>query len=375
MANTKISALTQATSYSFTDVLPIVDGLSTLKIDATTLLRNTSNVVESATNTNAIAIATDAGSSGFQVLRGTNATSAVLAATDSYIDGGQNHFIGGAQGCSIQTGAAGHGGIIGSDGVSITGGYNNFIGGSYSGPSITGGEENTILSSIGGTNVGGNNNAAIGTQGIIIDGSKSVGLATEGSTQQAGTYVVFGGGYNYQSQINNLTRQGHFGFQNLNVGDGLAGFDVGGSLATSGATITKQGSAGVSLANETTLYEWTLHTSGFHNFGPRSSEVIDAGNVSGSVDVDGSLGEAFTFTLTGNTEPNFINLRPGQKFIFSIYNNGSHSVTGGTINGVGGNVLAKGGGINPSSNAWSFYTGFYDGTRVFLIEENGLSSI
>ena len=67
MANTKISALTQATSYSFTDVLPIVDGLSTLKIDATTLLRNTSNVVESATNTNAIAIATDAGSSGFQV--------------------------------------------------------------------------------------------------------------------------------------------------------------------------------------------------------------------------------------------------------------------------------------------------------------------
>ena len=374
MANTKISALSPASSYTFTDVLPIVDGLSTLKIDATTLLRNTSNVAESTTNTNAIAIATD-GSLGFNVLRGSNSTSAVVASYGSYIDGGQNHFLGGTQGCEIQAGAAGHGAIVGSDGCIISGGYNNFIGGSYQGGTITGGEENVILSSICGTQVGGNNNAAIGVQGITIDGSKSVGIACEGSTQQAGSYVLFGGGYNYQGQINNLTRQGHFGFQNLNVGDGLAGFDCGGSLATSGATIQNEGSAGVSLANETTLYNWTLHTSGFHNFGPRSGKVYDGGNVSGNVDVDGSLGEMFEFTLTGNTQPNFINLRSGQKFLFAIYNNGSHSVTGGTINGVGGNVLAKGGSINPSANSWSFYTGWYDGARVYLIEENGLSAI
>jgi len=122
-------------------------------------------------------------------------------------------------------------------------------------------------------------------------------------------------------------------------------------------------------------YENTVYLGAIHNYGARSAKVIDAGNVSGTVDVDGSLGEAFIFTLTGNTQPNFINLREGQKFVFSIYNNGGNSVTGGTINGVGGNVLAKGGNISPSNNAWSFYTGFYDGTRLYLIEENGLSSI
>ena len=374
MANTKISALSPASSYTFTDVLPIVDGLSTLKIDATTLLRNTSNVAESTTNTNAIAIATD-GSLGFNVLRGSNTTSAVVASNNSYIDGGQNHFLGGTQSCEIQSGAAGHGGIVGADGCIISGGYNNFIGGSYQGGTITGGEENTILSSIGGTQVGGNNNSAIGVQGVTIDGSKTVMIGVEGSTQQAGTYLAIGGGYNYQGQINNLTRQGHFGFQNLNVGDGLSGFDCGGSLATSGATVDREGATAISVANETTIHNWTAHVGGLHNFGPRSVKVTDVGNVSGTVDVDGSLGEAFIMTLTGNSQPNFVNLRSGQKFVFSIYNDGSHSVTGGTINGVGGNVLAKGGNINPSANAWNFYTGFFDGTRVYLIEENGLSSI
>jgi hypothetical protein len=121
-------------------------------------------------------------------------------------------------------------------------------------------------------------------------------------------------------------------------------------------------------------YENTVYVGALHNYGPRSGRVINAGNVSGIVDVDGSLGEMFEFTLTGNTAPNFINLREGQKFLFAIYNT-TFSVTGGTINGVGGNVLAKGGSISPSNNSWSFYTGWYDGTRVYLIEENGLSSI
>ena len=374
MANTKISALPAAPSYSFTDVLPIVDGLATNKIDVTKLLRNTNNVAESTTNLNAIAIATD-GSLGFNVLRGSNTTSAVVASYGSYIDGGQNHFLGGTQGCEIQAGASGHGAIVGSDGCIISGGYNNFIGGSYQGGNITGGEENVILSSIGGTQVGGNNNAAIGVQGITIDGSKTVGIACEASTQQAGSYFLFGGGYNLQGQINNLTRQGHFGFESLNVGDGVSGFDVGGSLATSGATVDKQGSTAISVAGESTLYNWTAHLGGIHNFGPHSSKVTDAGNVSGTVDIDGSTGEAFIFTLTGNTQPNFINLRSGQHFIFSVYNDGAHNVTGGTINGIGGNVLAKGGTISPSNNAWSYYTGYFDGSRVYLIEENGLSAI
>jgi hypothetical protein len=125
---------------------------------------------------------------------------------------------------------------------------------------------------------------------------------------------------------------------------------------------------------EDALYGNTTHIGAIHNYGPRSGKVIQGGSVSGTVDVDGSLGEMFEFTMTGNTQPNFINLREGQKFLFAIYNT-TFSVTGGTIEGVGGNVLAKGGSISPSNNAWSYYTGWYDGTRVFLIEENGLSAI
>ncbi len=376
MADIKISQLNQAVSYTLNDIVAIVDSgnTETKKININDLLRNTDNVVESTTNTNGIMLATDAYSGGFQVLRGSNTTSAVVASTESYIEGGQNHFVGGGNNVSIQIGAAGHGAIVGSDTVSITGGYNHLIAGSYNGPSITGGEECVILASVGSSRLSGNNNALVGTQGVVVDGTMSVGLACEGSTQQAGNHFLFGGGYNLQGQINNLINQGHFGYKNLNVGDGISGFNVGGSLGTEDCTVDKTRSVMVAASGHSTLYETTLHTGAIHNFGPRSSKVINAGNVSGTVDVDGSLGESFIFTLVGDTQPNFINLREGQKFIFSIYNT-TFSVTGGTINGVGGNVLAKGGNISPSNNSWSFYTGFYDGTRVYLIEENGLSSI
>lgn len=130
-----------------------------------------------------------------------------------------------------------------------------------------------------------------------------------------------------------------------------------------------------SIAGNILPYDDTVHVGALHNYGPRSGKIFNGGSVSGVVDVDGSIGEMFEFTMTGNTQPNFINLREGQKFLFAIYNDGSHNVTGGTINGVGGNVLAKGGNLNPSANSWNYYTGWYDGTRVFLIEENGLSSI
>ena len=326
MANTKISALPAAPSYSFTDVLPIVDGLATNKIDVTKLLRNTNNVAESTTNLNAIAIATD-GSVGFNVLRGSNTTSAVVASYGSYIDGGQNHFLGGTQGCEIQAGAAGHGAIVGSDGCIISGGYNNFIGGSYQGGNITGGEENVILSSVGGTQVGGNNNAAIGVQGITIDGQKTVGIACEGSTQQAGTYVLFGGGYNYQGQINNLTRQGHFGFESLNVGDGVSGFNVGGSLATSGATVQHEGSTMISSRGQATERAWTLHTDNVKDYGHVQSPGTTGTTISNEQLLDGDLGMVqYTDVLAGTMNLKINNVRNGEVYHWVIDNK-----TGGSI--------------------------------------------
>ena len=356
MSNVKISALPSQTAYTLTDVVAIVDGLSTNKIQMTDIWRNTSNVGESTTNTNSVMGATDAFSSGFNVLRGSNTTSAVFASTESYIDGGQNHFIGGAQGASIQTGAAGHGAIVGSDGVSITGGYNQFIGGSYNGPSITGGEENVILASVGGVSVAGNDNAAIATQGVVLDGSLSSVIAVEGSTQQAGNHMFVAGGYNYQSQINNLINQAHLGFKNLNVGDGLAGFNVGGSLGTEDCSVIHTRSVMSAASGRTTLYETTLHTDNIHTYQGSSTEWRQGGNVSGSINVDLSQGNLFSFTITGNlTSVQLDNARMGGEYEFFVYNNGSYTITTMNLDGNSNTIYSASGALNPTNNGYSFY--------------------
>lgn len=329
MANVKISNLNQATAYTLDDVVAIVDSGSTetKKININDLLRNTDNVIESQTNTNGIAIATDGNSANFQVLRGTNVTSAVVASLNSYINNGQNAFIGGTNNSNIDS-ASGHVSIVGSDSVSITSGYNHFIGGSYNGPEIFGSEECVILSSVGGTRVGGTNNTAISTQGVIIDGSKTAGIACEGSSQQAGQYLLFGGGYNYQGQINNLRKQGHFGFESLNVGDGISGFDCGGSLGTSGSTITKEGSTLISVIGETDLYEWTLHTSNLYSYGRIQTSTTSGTSISNEQFLTGGGGMVqYTTVGSGNLNLKINGVRNGEVYHWVINND-----TGGSIN-------------------------------------------
>ncbi len=329
MANLKISQLNQATAYTINDVVAIVDSGSTetKKIKINDLFRNTDDIVESQTNLNAVSLANASFGSTFQVLRGNNTTSAVIASTESYIEGGQNAFIGGAQGCSIQTGAAGHNAIAGSDGVSITGGYNHFIGGSYSGPEIIGGEENSILSSVGGSRLGGNNNSLVATQGVIVDGSLTAAIACEGSTQQAGNHMFIAGGYNYQGQINNLINQAHLGFKDLNVGDGISGFNVGGSLSTSGATITKAGSTMVSSQGQTTLYGWTLHTDNLYAFERIQSATALGTSINNEQFLTGGGGMVqYTTIGAGNLNLKINGVRNGEVYHWVINND-----TGGSV--------------------------------------------
>lgn len=227
---------------------------------------------------------------------------------------------------------------------------------------------------------------------IINSDSVSIDDQASSNTQISAIINGWGGGIigdnlgnNYQKMLINTygTQITHGGSRvmamNANGGTISAQGDHNMLINTENKDITgsrnKATVIGVWDNNDTVDYENTVYVGALHNYGARSGKVINGGNVSGVVDVDGNSGEMFEFTMTGNTQPNFINLREGQKFLFAIYNDGGNSVTGGTINGVGGNVLAKGGSISPSNNAWSFYTGWYDGTRVFLIEENGLSSI
>ena len=225
----------------------------------------------------------------------------------------------------------------------------------------------------------------IGCESITIDDSNS------SQTQLAFAANAWGGGIsgagiggNYQKMLLNTysTQITHGGSRvvafNSNGGTISATGDHNMLLNTESKDITgsrnKATVIGVWDNNDTTDYENTVYMGAIHNYGPRSGKVVQGGSVSGTVNVDGSLGEMFEFTMAGNIVPNFINLREGQKFLFAIYNV-NFAVTGGTINGVGGNVLAKGGSISPSNNSWSYYTGWYDGTRVFLIEENNLSAI
>jgi hypothetical protein len=348
MANVKISMLPDISQYSMTDVLPIVDGLATNKIEMKDILRNTTGVTESSINTSAIMIATDG--SGTQVLQGTNSTSAVVASYGSFINNGQNMFIGGTNNSSINNGS-GHSAIVGSDSVSITGGYNHFIAGSYNGPSIIGGEENVILASIGGTQVSNNNNSAISTQGVVIDGSKTSAIACEGSAQQAGQRVLLAGGYNYQGQINNLINQAHLGFKNLNVGDGVAGFNVGGSLGTEDCAVTKTRSVMSAASGRTTLYETTLHTDNLYSFERIQSATNVTTTIANEQFLTGGLGMVqYTDVSAGNLNLRINGVRNGEVYHWVIDNQSGGSVsinsvatdTGFTITDNSSNSLTTG---------------------------------
>ena len=71
--------------------------------------------------------------------------------------------------------------------------------------------------------------------------------------------------------------------------------------------------------------------------------VVAGGNVTGSLSVDLSLGNVFTFTLIGDVDVTLENALDGERFYFIVTNAGSHNVdsiavTGGTFYGVGSTV-------------------------------------
>lgn len=333
MADIKISQLNQATSYTLSDIVAIVDSgnTATKKIKITNILRNNANIAESVVNTNGIAIATSAGSAGFEALRGTNTTSAVVASTDSYIDSGQNAFIGGGQGCSIQTGAAGHNAIAGCDGVSITGGYNHFIGGSYSGPSITGGEENAILASVGGTQVSGNNNAAIATQGFQIGGNsqKACGAGAEAGGWQGPRYSFAGGGYNLTTTSDNGNDHGALAYNGLTFDGSNNGgylYKVAG-IAVQTCSVEHDISVMMAASGRTTQYSNTTHTDNLYSFGRIQTSTTSGTSISNEQFLTGGGGMVqYTTIGAGNLNLKINGVRNGEVYHWVINND-----TGGSV--------------------------------------------
>ena len=348
MASIKISNLNQATAYTLNDVVAIVDSGSTAtkKINISDLLRNTDNIVESTTNTNAIAIATNAGSANFQVLRGTNNTTAVIAATDSYINQGQNHFIGGGNNVYINAAGGGHSAIIGSDSVSITGAYNHAIIGSYGGPNINGGEENVIAASEGSISVdgnrnmvasssnsnisGGNRNFFGGTQSISIsNGTNTIAGGVEGLTINGNPYkfAIFGGYGTNSWNVSDIINGFVGGFYNLKLDNGGATLREFGVMASRDDSMGHNYSAMVATSGRTSLYDHTLHTDNLYAFERIQSATNVSTTISNEQFLTGGLGMVqYTDVSAGNLNLKINDVRNGEVYHWVIDNQ-----TGGSI--------------------------------------------
>lgn len=120
-------------------------------------------------------------------------------------------------------------------------------------------------------------------------------------------------------------------------------------------------------SGETTTYKTTRE-----NF--IKNETINAGNVSGTTNVDLSLYQHYIFTLVGNVSVNLTNPIEGMTYIFWVYANGSYSVNSMTIDT--GNVYSVGGSLpNPSNNAWNLYQGISINGDFVLTEIGNFSAI
>jgi len=363
MASIKISSLNQATAYTLNDIVAIVDSgfAETKKIQINDLLRNTNNIIESGINTNNIAVAADGFNANFQPLRNSSTTSAVVASMESYIDAGQNAFIGGAQGSSIQSGTAGHTGIIGCDGVSITGGYNHFIGGSYNGPSITGGEENVILASVGGTQVGGNRNAAIASQGFVIGGNseKTCGAGVEAGGWNGPRYSFAGGGYNLTTNNDGGNDHGALAYNGLTFdGNNKGGFlyKVAG-IAVQDGTIQNDITALVAASGRTTIYDQTLHTDNLYSWGRVQTATEVSSTINNEQFLTGGLGMVqYTDVSAGNLNLKINGVRNGEVYHWVIDNQ-----TGGSISV---NSIATDTGFTITDNSSNSLT---TGAHIFTI--------
>ena len=123
-----------------------------------------------------------------------------------------------------------------------------------------------------------------------------------------------------------------------------------------------------SPTNDNTTYVDNIHTLRVESF-----DVVSGGSVGGNIDVDCSLGTIFTFTITANTTPNFINFRDGQRITFVVTNT-TYSVPSATIDG-GGSVYAKNGSISPSNNSKTLYYGTFISGDLYIDEHTGFSAV
>lgn len=385
MASIKISNLNQTTGYTISDVVAIVDSGSTetKKITTGHLFNNFTGRIadETSQDTNTfIGAGSDVNSSStesrFQgstkfsgVMYGigqlNNSSDAIIMAStggSSSVTGDNisaSLILGGFRSSMTNTTRAVQ--IVSQD-VSLSTSYNSSIigceGGSINGSyksTLVGNGNSTINNSTEAFLVGSRNSSidlAGGNSGSII-GSKSSSISLPSPSAE------LNGIYSSDNSTINTS-----GIQSVII-----------NSKTANITASVQGATMVSTDTQNALHDWALHADNMHTFKTESFNVVDAGDVAGTIDVDCSAGTIFKFRIVGDTTPNFINVKTGQRFIFIVENAGSFTVPTATVGGIGGTVFAKNGSLNPSNAGFTKYNAVYDGSNMFLNEELGFAPV
>lgn len=388
MASVKISALPEVTATTVNDIVAIVDSsfVATSKIKTGHLFNNTvsriSDLTSEDTNT-FISAGSDVNSSTTEsIFQGSTKYSGVMFgvgtinnSTDSLIIGS----TGGGGGVLIDNFSSASG---------ILGGFRSNI------------QNSTRCYQLGSQDVGQNTNlncTHIGVNGGNIQSSNKATTIGSGNSDIVNSTEAFvvasrNSGINLAGGNSGVvigTKSGSISLSNPSAeitgiySSNNATINTSGPYAvllnTNGSSIggSIQGASMVSTDTKSAILDWTLHTDNIHTFKTESFTETNGGNVGGSITVDCSESTFYFFTMTANTSVDFTNVRDGQRFMFIVYNSGSFSVTGATVNGVSGTVFAKNGTINPSNAGYSKYVATYDSINgyLFLDEELGFAAV
>jgi len=385
MASIKISNLPSITGYTYNDVIPIVDSGSTQTSKITTgfLFNNTATRIadNSSTYTNTfIGAGSDVNSSSTEsIFQGSTKYSGVMFGVGTLNNTSD----------SVILGSTGGGGGVSMDNSSASlmlGGFRSTLNNSTRSTNIVS-QDWSLDNSLNSGALGGESGSITGCYKGWVIGSNNVSInnSTEGFVAGSRNSSIDLAGGNSGSIIGSKSStislptpsaeiNGIYSSDGITINtSGIQSVSLNSKSLTIGGSI--QGATMVSVDGSNALHDWTLHTDNIHTFKTETFSVYDAGNVSGVVDVDCSLATIFRFTMVGDTTPNFINLRAGQRFIFIVYNNGSWAVPTAQINGATGNVFGKNGTLSPSNNKYTKYTATYDGTIMFLDEELNFSAV
>jgi len=387
MANIKISNLPTVTGYTYKDVIAIVDSGSTQtsKISTGYFLNNT--VTRIADNTTSqtntfIGAGSDVNSSSTEsIFNGSTKYSGVMFGVGTLNNSSD----------SVMLGSTGGGGGVSMDNSSASlmlGGFRSSLNNSTRAFQI-GSQDVSMNSSLNSGQIGCEQGSVSGAyKGIIIGGnSSSINNSTEALiTNSRNSSIDLAGGNSgtiVGSKSGSISLptpsaeiNGIYSSDNVTINtSGIQSVSLNSKSLTIGGSV--QGATMVSVNGSNAQHDWTTHTDNIHTFRTETFTEVNGGNVEGNIDVDCSQGSFFLFTMIGDTTPNFVNVRDGQRFFFIVYNDGNWSVPTATVNGVAGTVFAKNGSINPTNNGYSKYVATYDGVNnlLFLDEEVGFAAL